>query len=104
MKEKLEEPKKSDYGWHDREGFEDLDSGWVIEGGEDAYYEALRKWMVESYVPCCEVFDRMEINYMFTEDGRKCMPHLASYQDCFERLRVNYCPSCGKYVRDIVKN
>jgi len=32
------------YGYHGKCGFEDDESGWMFEGGEDAYYEALKKW------------------------------------------------------------
>ena len=34
-----EEPKRETYGYQD--GGVEEESGWLIEGGEDAYYEAL---------------------------------------------------------------
>lgn len=40
----MEKPKKENYGWHERRSFDDEPSDWMIEGGEEAYYEALRKW------------------------------------------------------------
>ncbi len=40
----IEKPKKEKYGWHTQESFDDLPSGWQIEGGEEAYEEALKKY------------------------------------------------------------
>lgn len=37
-------PNPKDYGWHDQNSFDDEPSGWMIEGGEEAYYEALKKY------------------------------------------------------------
>jgi hypothetical protein len=37
-----DKPKKEKYGWQDGGIYED--TGWIIEGGEEAYYEALKKW------------------------------------------------------------
>ncbi len=39
-------PKKEDYGWHTQSGFDNEPSGWQIEGGEEAYAEALEKWQL----------------------------------------------------------
>jgi len=39
-----EAPKMEKYGWHRQCGFDDEPTGWLIEGGEEAYYEALTKW------------------------------------------------------------
>jgi len=39
-----EKPTMEKYGYHTQCGFDDLPSGWMIEGGEEAYYEALKKW------------------------------------------------------------
>jgi len=44
----MEEPKPEQFGYHEAQGFDD-ESGWMIEGGEEAYYEALEKWN-ETYV------------------------------------------------------
>jgi hypothetical protein len=40
----LEKPTMEKYGWHTQNGFDDEPSGWMFEGGEDAYYEALKQW------------------------------------------------------------
>ena len=37
-------PTKEKYGWHDQKGFDDLPSGWMLEGGEEAYDKALKEW------------------------------------------------------------
>ena len=37
-------PTPEKFGWHNQNGFDDEPSGWMFEGGEDAYYEALKKW------------------------------------------------------------
>ena len=39
-----EKPTMEKYGWHTKCGFDDEPSGWMHEGGEEAYYEALKKW------------------------------------------------------------
>lgn len=40
----MEKPKKEHYGWHENEGPHDEPSGWLLEGGEEAYLEALNEW------------------------------------------------------------
>lgn len=40
----LEKPTREKYGWHTQRGFDDEPSGWMYEGGEEAYCEALKKW------------------------------------------------------------
>lgn len=42
--EAIKQPKKEDYGFHTQNGFDDEPSGWSLEGGEDAYYKALKKY------------------------------------------------------------
>ena len=37
-------PTKEKYGWYSQCGFDDEPSGWLCEGGEEAYFEALEKW------------------------------------------------------------
>lgn len=39
----MKRPNKTKYGWVDAVRF-DEESGWMIEGGEEAYYEALKRW------------------------------------------------------------
>ncbi len=41
-KPSISKPKKENYGWQDGDYQEE--SGWMIEGGEEAYLEALTKW------------------------------------------------------------
>lgn len=40
----MEKPNKEKYGWHNQDSFDDLPSGWMLEGGEEAYFEALKEW------------------------------------------------------------
>ena len=40
----MEKPTMEKYGYYYQSGFDDQPSGWMSEGGEDAYYEALKKW------------------------------------------------------------
>ena len=54
-----------------------------------------------SNVICCGVLERMNLGWMKLEDGTKCMPFIYSKEDD-NRYRVNNCPSCGKYVRDVL--
>lgn len=42
--ENIQKPTPEDFGWYSKAGFDDIESGWVYEGGEEAYYEALAKW------------------------------------------------------------
>lgn len=39
----IEEPKAEDYGYQAANSF-DEESGWMIEGGEEAYFEAMKLW------------------------------------------------------------
>jgi hypothetical protein len=50
---------------------------------------------------CCDVLDRMSIKWMFLDDGARCMPYINGYSD-ENMYRINYCPSCGKYIRSII--
>lgn len=52
-------------------------------------------------VICCGVLERMQLGWMKLEDGSKCMPYIEGDNDN-NKYRVNNCPSCGKYVRDII--
>lgn len=40
----MEQPIKENYGWVDSTGFDSEPSGFMIEGGEEAYEEAMEKW------------------------------------------------------------
>jgi len=48
MNQKIEKPIPEKYGCHNQENYDDMPSGWMIEGGEEAYYEALKKWEEEN--------------------------------------------------------
>ena len=37
-------PSKEKLGWNTQNGFEDEPSGWMLEGGEQAYNEAIKEW------------------------------------------------------------
>lgn len=52
---------------------------------------------------CCGVLEKMQIKWMKLEDGAKCMPYINGHSDN-NMYRVNNCPSCGKYVRDVIVN
>jgi hypothetical protein len=39
-----EKPTMEKYGWHNQNGFDDLPSGWMYEGGDVEYYKALKLW------------------------------------------------------------
>ena len=52
-------------------------------------------------VICCGILERMELGWMYLEDGTRCMPYIRGNSDK-NMYRVNNCPSCGKYVRDIL--
>ena len=41
---KMEKPNKEKYGWYTQCGFDDEPTGWLIEGGEEAYEEAMKRW------------------------------------------------------------
>jgi hypothetical protein len=51
---------------------------------------------------CCGILEKMSIGWMKLEDGRLCMPYIIGKNLDETMYRVNNCPSCGKYVRDII--
>ena len=51
-------------------------------------------------VVCCGVLEKMNLSWMKLEDGTKCMPYIKGSDE--NMYRVNNCPSCGKYVRDVM--
>lgn len=51
--------------------------------------------------PCCEVLEKLDIGWMKFEDGSRCAPYIMGKNDQ-TMWRVNHCPSCGKYIREIV--
>jgi hypothetical protein len=40
----MKKPIKEDFGWENANGFENEPSGFVLEGGEEAFEEAMQKW------------------------------------------------------------
>ena len=61
---------------------------------------------MEASIKCCESFGniRHQFEWFSYQDdkGRKVyiMPYLIAC-DGFTRLRINYCPTCGKQIREI---
>ena len=50
---------------------------------------------------CCGAFEKMAFSWMESEKGIRCMPYILGHADNI-KYRVNNCPSCGAYVRDVV--
>lgn len=40
----MKEPKKEDYGWIENNQFDGEPSGFCVEGGEEAFNEAMEEW------------------------------------------------------------
>lgn len=51
---------------------------------------------------CCGILEQMNLGWMKLEDGTKCMPFIRGISDGNNMYRVNYCPSCGKDIREAV--
>ena len=58
--------------------------------------------MSDKKAVCCGILEKMNIGWMKLEDGRLCMPYIIGKKHDETMYRVNNCPSCGKYVRDII--
>ena len=63
--------------------------------------EPIKPTLDKADVICCGVLERIEFGWMKLEDGTKCMPYIKGHSD-ENMYRVNNCPSCGKYVRDVI--
>jgi hypothetical protein len=50
---------------------------------------------------CCGHLEELNIRWTYLADQTKCIPHIKNIQEDKD-FRVNYCPVCGKYVRDAV--
>ena len=50
----MDKPNIEKYGWQSSTSFEE-ESGWMIEGGEEAYYKALKKWKELNSLCECEL-------------------------------------------------
>lgn len=72
---------------------------------DDRDYEAMNKHNYSNDfiadVICCGALEKMNLGWMKLEDGTKCMPYIKGHSDK-NMYRVNNCPSCGKYVRNVV--
>jgi hypothetical protein len=59
----------------------------------------------KKYEHCCEVFPVLALNFgWFTMADKETEVALMPYMqlaDSDARYRVNYCPSCGKYIRGV---
>ena len=51
--------------------------------------------------PCCVYILQLDLGWFFTDKGERCLPFIKS-KDEDVMFRVNYCPSCGKNIRDIM--
>lgn len=49
---------------------------------------------------CCNVLESLNIGWMKFEDGTRCMPYITGHSNEV-MYRVNFCPSCGKEIREI---
>jgi hypothetical protein len=47
------------------------------------------------------VIEKMDIGWLYLEGGIRAMAYIESIDDD-TKYRVNYCPSCGKYIRDLI--
>ena len=72
---------------------------------DDRDYEAMNKHNYGNDfiadVICCGVLEKIDLGWMKLEDGTRCMPYIKGHSD-ENMYRVNNCPSCGKYVRDVM--
>ncbi len=50
MEKNNKKPTPEQFGWHNQCGFDDERSGWMIEGGEEAYYGALEKYKLWKFM------------------------------------------------------
>lgn len=61
MKEKLiKKPRKEDYGWHERTHIDDEPSGWFIEGGEEAYIQAVKDYKNQEHMKMTQVLEELK--------------------------------------------
>ena len=57
-------------------------------------------------INCCDYFEKMRHNFewfSYQDENNKKVYFMPTLRDCngHTKLRVNYCPSCGKEVRAI---
>lgn len=92
--EKSKKPTPEDFGWVAPNGLGDDDHGWMYEGGEEEYYEALSRWNDE------------KIQELFDEKGM-CREKERYYFDKNRDL-IDWIPIMSNYMKypadsDIVK-
>lgn len=46
----MKKPEQKDYGWEDTNHSLGEEGGWCLEGGEEAYFDALAEWDLEQSV------------------------------------------------------
>ena len=63
--------------------------------------ETENKTLCDSSNICCGVLERLDIEWIRLEDGSKCMPNIKGHSD-ENRYRINHCPSCGTYIREVI--
>ena len=63
----------------------------------DLSYNNSKKQCNINDVICCGVLEKLDLYWFYFEDGTKVMPCLIGLDGA--QYRVNYCPSCGEYVR-----
>jgi hypothetical protein len=49
---------------------------------------------------CCDAFKTIVFKWLSLEDGTKILPYIENIN--VDKLHVNYCPSCGAYIRGII--
>lgn len=47
---------------------------------------------------CCEQFEKIRLSFQWFTYGDE---EVHFVMPCIDNVRVNYCPSCGKYIREI---
>ena len=63
--------------------------------------EQLNVLPTEQYAICCGILEKIDVKWMVLPNGNRCMPYIDGHSD-ENMYRVNNCPSCGKYVRDVI--
>ena len=63
--------------------------------------ELINPTLRKTDIICCGILEKMQLGWMKFENGTKCMPHIHGHSDD-NLYRVNNCPSCGKYVGDVM--
>jgi hypothetical protein len=75
---------------------------WDIKNNPEQY-EYIEDKKVDKKELCCNVFDKIKDSYywmVYIDDNKEkvsCMPYMMKEDGDF---RVNFCPSCGKSVRN----